>query len=215
VALTLSNGTTVSISNGFDAAKTISATTNATPGVSTSTAHGFNDGDYVVVNSGWVRLSERVVRVDNATANTFDLEGIDTSNTSIYPAGGGTGSAKRVTGWTQLTQILSSSSTGGEQQFWEGQFLEGDRQIRIPTTKSAAGISFTIADDPTLPGYVLAKQANDDRLPRAVMLTLANGAKLLYNAYISLSTIPSLNVNEPMQVEVTLSLLADPSRYAS
>ena len=215
MALTLSNGTTVSISNGVDAAKTITATTNANPGVSTSTAHGFNDGDYVVVNSGWVRLSERVVRVDNAATDTFELEGIDTSNTSIYPAGGGAGSAKKVVGWTQLTQILSSSSTGGEQQFWEGQFLEGDRQIRIPTTKSAAGISFTIADDPTLPGYVLAKQANDDRLPRAVMLTLANGAKLLYNAYISLSTIPSLNVNEPMQVEVTLSLLADPSRYAS
>lgn len=215
MALTLSNGTTVSISNGFDAAKTISATTNANPGVSTSPAHGFIDGDYVVVNSGWVRLSERVVRVDNAASDTFELEGVDTSNTSIYPAGGGAGSAKLVTGWAQLTQILSSSSTGGEQQFWEGQFLEGDRQIRIPTTKSAAGISFTIADDPSLPGYILAKQANDDRLPRAVMLTLANGAKLLYNAYISLSTIPSLNVNEPMQVEVTLSLLADPSRYIS
>ena len=215
MAISLSNGTTVSISNGFDAAKTITATTNASPGVATSTAHGFNDGDYVVVNSGWVRLSERVVRVDNSTVNTFDLEGVDTSNTTIFPAGGGAGSAKKVAGWTQLTQILSSSSTGGEQQFWEGQFLEGDRQIRIPTTKSAAGISFTIADDPSLPGYILAKQANDDRLPRAVMLTLANGAKLLYNAYISLSTIPSLNVNEPMQVEVTLSLLADPSRYIS
>jgi len=215
LALTLSNGTTVSISNGFDAAKTISATTNADPAVATSTAHGYSNGDYVVVSSGWVRLSERVVRVDGSATDSFELEGIDTSNTTIYPSGGGAGTAKRVTGWTQLTQILSSSSTGGEQQFWEGQFLEGDRQIRIPTTKSAAGISFTIADDPTLPGYILAKEANDDRMPRAVMLTLANGAKLMYYAYISLSTIPSLNVNEPMQVEVTLSLLADPTRYAS
>lgn len=215
MALTLSNGTTVSISNGFDAAKTISATTNADPAVATSTAHGYSNGDYVVVSSGWVRLSERVVRVAGSATDSFELEGIDTSNTTIYPSGGGAGTAKRVTGWTQLTQILSSSSTGGEQQFWEGQFLEGDRQIRIPTTKSAAGISFTIADDPTLPGYILAKEANDDRMPRAVMLTLANGAKLMYYAYISLSTIPSLNVNEPMQVEVTLSLLADPTRYAS
>ena len=72
-----------------------------------------------------------------------------------------------------------------------------------------------MADDPNLPGYQLAKQANDDRLPRAVMITLSNGAKLLYNAYISLSTIPSLTVNEAMTVEVTLSLLADPTRYAN
>ncbi|WP_242691098.1 phage tail protein [Lysobacter enzymogenes] len=72
-----------------------------------------------------------------------------------------------------------------------------------------------VADDPTLPGYLIAKAANDDRLPRAIRITLANGAVLLYNAYISLSTIPSLTVNELMSVQVTLSLLAEPVRYAS
>lgn len=95
------------------------------------------------------------------------------------------------------------------------QFLESDSEKRIPTTKSAAGITFTVADDPTLPGYILAKQANDDRLPRAVLVTLSNGGKLLYNAYISLSVIPSLTVNELMAVEVTLSLLGEPVRYSS
>lgn len=215
MAISLPNGSTVSISNGFGAAKTITATTNANPGVVSSTAHGFTDGTYVVIESGWARLNERIVRVDAPALDSFSMEGIDTSNTTIYPSGGGTGSAQAVSGWTQLAQILGSTSTGGEQQFWTGQLLEGDREIRIPTTKTAAGITFTVADDPTLPGYILAKEANDDRLPRAVMVTLSNGAKLLYYAYISLSTIPSLTVNEAMTVEVTLSLLADPTRYAS
>lgn len=215
MAISLPNGSTVSISNGFGTAKTITATTNADPGVVSSAAHGYTDGDYVVIESGWARLNERIVRVDSAATGTFAMEGIDTSNTTIYPSGGGTGTATEITGWTQLAQILGSTSTGGEQQFWTGQLLEGDREIRIPTTKTAAGITFTVADDPTLPGYILAKEANDDRLPRAVMVTLSNGAKLLYYAYISLSTIPSLTVNEAMTVEVTLSLLADPTRYAS
>ena len=215
IAISLPNGSTVSISNGFGTAKAITATTNANPGVASSAAHGYANGDYVVISSGWARLNDRVVRVADQASGTFSMEGVDTTLTSIYPAGGGTGSAKSVTGWTQLAQILGSNSSGGEQQFWEGQLLEGDRQIRIPTTKSAAGITFTVADDPNLPGYQLAKQANDDRLPRAVMITLSNGAKLLYNAYISLSTIPSLTVNEAMTVEVTLSLLADPTRYAN
>lgn len=215
MAVYLPNGSTVSIASGYGAEKTISAITNANPGVATSAAHGFSDGDYIDVVSGWARLTDRIVRVDDSTTGTFELEGIDTSSTSLFPTGGGAGTCREITGWTQLAQILDSTSEGGEQQYWTGQFLESDREIRIPTTKSAAGINFQIADDPTLPGYQLAKVANDDREPRAVMITLSNGQKLLYKAYISLSLIPSLTVNEAMTVGVTLSLLGDPVRYAS
>lgn len=215
MAVYLPNGSTVSIASGYGAEKTISAITNASPGVATSAAHGFSDGDYIDVVSGWARLTDRIVRVDGSTTGTFELEGIDTSSTSLFPTGGGVGTCREITGWTQLAQILDSTSEGGEQQYWTGQFLESDREIRIPTTKSAAGINFQIADDPSLPGYQLAKVANDDREPRAVMITLSNGQKLLYKAYISLSLIPSLTVNEAMTVGVTLSLLGDPVRYAS
>jgi hypothetical protein len=117
--------------------------------------------------------------------------------------------------WTQLAQILGSASSGGEQQFLEYQLLESDTQQRIPTTKSASGLSFTVADDPALPGYQLASAANDDRLPRAVRITLPSGATIFYNAYISLNKTPTLTVNEIMAVEVTLSLLSDPMRYAA
>ena len=215
MAVYLPNGSTVSIASGYGSEKTISAITNANPGVATSAAHGLTDGDYIDVVSGWARLTDRIVRVDGATTGTFELEGIDTSSISLFPNGGGAGTCREITGWTQLAQILDSTSEGGEQQYWTGQFLEGDREIRIPTTKSAAGINFQIADDPTLPGYQLAKVANDDREPRAVMITLSNGQKLLYKAYISLSLIPSLTVNEAMTVGVTLSLLGDPVRYAA
>ena len=132
---------------------------------------------------------------------------------ALAGAAGGAGSIREITGWTQLSQILSSSSSGGEQQFLEYQLLESDAQKRIPTFKSAAGLSFSIADDPTLAGYILASAANDDRLPRAVKITLPSGSVILYNAYVSLNKTPSLTVNEVMACEVTLSLLAEPVRY--
>ena len=175
----------------------------------------FTTGDYVEVTSGWSRLTQKVVRLSVASGTGFSLEGIDTTLTSIYPALGGVGTARKISGWTQLSQVLSSSSSGGEQQFLEYQLLEGDSQKRIPTVKSAAGLTFSVADDPTLAGYILASAANDDRLPRAVLITLPSGAKLLYNAYISLNKTPSLSVNEIMAVEVTMSLLAEPVRYIS
>lgn len=215
MAISLPNGALVAIANGYGSALTVSGITNANPAVATSTGHGLVDGDIIEVTSGWSRLTEKVVKVDQLTADTFSLVGIDTSLTSIYPSGGSAGSVRKVSGWTQLAQILDSSSSGGEQQFLEYQLLEGDAQKRIPTFKSAAGLTFSVADDPDLPGFILASAANDDRLPRAVRIVLPSGATIYYNAYISLNKTPTLTVNQIMAVEVTLSLLAEPVRYSA
>lgn len=166
------------------------------------------------MTSGWSKLTNKIIRAAGVVTGTFELEGISTVPSSFAP-GGGAGTSRKVTGWTQLAQITNSSSSGGEQQFLEYQFLEADSSVRIPTFKSAAGVDFDVADDPTLPGYILAKAANDDRIPRAVRIQLASGAVLYYNAYIGLSTSPTLTVNQLMTNKVTLSLTADPTRYAS
>lgn len=216
MSVQLPNGALVAIASGYDALDVMSAITNANPGVSTLAAsHGITAGDYLEVTSGWSRLTNKIVRAGTVATNDVPLLGIDTTSTSVYPAGGGAGSVRRISGWTQLSQILSSSTSGGEQQFLEYQFLESDAQKRIPTFKSASGLTFSVADDPTQPGYILASTANDDRLPRAVRISLPGGSVILYNAYISLNKTPSLTVNELMAVEVTLSLLAEPVRYAS
>jgi hypothetical protein len=213
MSVSLPNGALISIASGYGAVLTVSAISNASPAVATSAGHGLANGDFVEITSGWSRLTNKVVRIAGVTTNTFNLENIDTTLTSIYPALGGTGSAREVTGYTQLSQILNSSSNGGEQQFLEYQFLESDAQKRIPTFKSAAGLTFSVADDATQPGYVLASVANDDRLPRAVKATLPSGGVISYNAYISVNKTPSLTVNELMAVEATMSLLAEPVRY--
>jgi hypothetical protein len=215
----LPNGATVFIASGYAAVRPITALSNFNPAEARlAPGHGVANGDFVEIVSGWSKLDGKVVRatgVGSSPSDSIDLEGIDTSSTSLYPAGSGTGSLREISGWTQVQQILTASSEGGEQQFLTYQFLESDAEKRIPTFKTAAGITFTVADDPTLPGYIIAKAANDDRAARAVRVTLSNGQKLLYNAYISLSTIPSLTVNELMTNEATLSLLAEPVRYTS
>lgn len=215
MAVTVPNGSIIAIENGSANAVVLSGVSNANPAVgTTSAAHGLQVGDIVEVVSGYSRLTNKIVRVGAVpTTTTFTMEGIDTTSTTIYPANAGAGTVAKVSGFTQLAQILNSSSSGGEQQFLEYQFLEADAQQRIPTFKNAAGLTFTVADDPALPGYQLARVANDDRLPRAVRVTLPNGSIILYNAYISLGVIPTLTVNELMSVEVSLSLLGSPTRY--
>lgn len=215
MAVSLPNGSLVAIASGYGTVRNITALSNANPGVATSVAHGYANGSFLEITSGWSRLTNKVVRASGVVADTFALEGIDTTSTSIYPAGSGTGTVRSVTGFTQLAQITNSASSGGEQQFLNYQFLEDDAEKSIPTFKSAARITFTVADDPLLPGFIIARAANDDRARRAVRITLSNGSILLYNAFVSIGTIPSLTVNELMTVEVTLSLLAEPVRYTS
>lgn len=214
-AVSLPNGSLVAIASGYGAVKAMTALSNANPGVATLEAsHGIVLNDIMEVTSGWSRLTDRIVKAGTPSTNDIPLVGINTTSTTIYPAGSGTGSIREITGWTQLAQILNSSSSGGEQQFLEYQFLEADSKKRIPTFKNPSGLEFQVGDDPTLAGYILAQAANDDRLPRAVRVTLPSGAVILYNAYISLNETPSLTVNELMAVTATLSLLSQPVRYA-
>jgi hypothetical protein len=215
MAVKLPNGSIVAIASGYTPLIDVSAATNANPAVLTTDTQSYAAGDIAEVTSGWSRLNSRIVRLSAATSTSATLDGVDTTSTQAYPAGGGTGSIRTVSGWTQLAQIVGSTSEGGEQQFTTYQFLEADAEVRIPTNKSASGVTFTVADDPTLPGYVLAQTANEDRVPRAIRITFPDGSIFLMNAYISLAPMPSLNVNEIMTVQATLSLLAPPVRYAS
>ncbi len=215
MAASLPNGSTLFIGSAYGSALTVSALTNANPGVATSTAHGLSNGDYVVVTSGWSRLNNRLVRVAGVTANTFELEGINTTDTDIYPSGSGIGSVREVTTFTQITQVLQPTSQGGEQQFLAYQFLEDDAQTEIPTTKTAGGFNFSVADDPTLTGYIAMAAANDDREARALRVNLANGSKLCYYAYLTLNETPSLTVNELMACQATARFLNKPTRYTT
>lgn len=191
----------------------MSAISNAAAAVATlESSHGVIVNDILEVTSGWSRLDKKIVRASAVATNDITFEGVVTTSTTTYPAGTGTGTVREITAWTQLSQILTTSSSGGEQQFLEYQLLEADSQKRIPTTKSARGLTFSVADDPTLAGQIVAAAANDDRLYRAIRVTLPSGGLIYYNAYISMGE-PTLTVNQIMAVELTLSLVATATRY--
>lgn len=77
------------------AAKTITGVTRANPGVVTSAAHGFSNGQEIYIDNvgGMTQLNARNFIVANATANTFTLKDafgtdIDTTGFTAYTSGG-------------------------------------------------------------------------------------------------------------------------------
>ncbi|TDV70190.1 phage tail protein [Pseudomonas sp. LP_7_YM] len=213
MAFKLPNGAILEIATTLAAANAVSAISNASPAVATAAAHGLKDGDVVVVRSGWTRLNDKAVRVTGSDTGTFKLEGIDTTKTTVYAAGAGTGSVRAVTAWAQISQITEVASTGGEQQFATFGFLEEDEDRQVPTTKSPVSMTFTVADDPLLPYVAVCETADQDKDARALRLTLPNGSVMYYNAYVSITSTPTLSRNNIMTRVITLSLASRPTRY--
>ncbi|MBX9849592.1 MAG: phage tail protein, partial [Rhodocyclaceae bacterium] len=159
-------------------------------------------------------INGQVARVSAATTTSVTLEGVNTTSVQQYPVGSGIGTVRKVNSYTQLSQIVTSAASGGEQQFVTFQFLEANSESQIPTKKTALAMSLSVADDVTLPGYIIAKAANDDKQPRAVKFSLPGGGIISHNAYITVTDLPSLTQNEIMANTVTMSLVAQPIRYA-
>ena len=216
MSVSLPNGSTVAIASGYGSANAFSTISNATEAVISDADHTFVNGDIVEITSGWVRLNNRIARVKSVSAGvSYTLEGVDTSNTTRFPPGGGAGSARKVSGFQQITQILGSNSNGGEQQFKSYKLLEEGEERRIPTSKSARGYSFEVADDTAQPHYAILTAADEDRAPRAIRLAFANGGYSYMNCYVTMNPEPTLTVDEIMALEVTLSLLAKSTRYTA
>ena len=72
------------------AAKTITGATAANPVVITSNSHGFSNGDKVIISGvlGMTELNNREFTVAGATANTFQLSGVNGSGFTAYTSGG-------------------------------------------------------------------------------------------------------------------------------
>jgi uncharacterized protein (TIGR02217 family) len=72
-----------------DSTKTITAITQANPGVVTATAHGFSNGNLIYIDSvaGMTQVNGVVFTIAGVTANTFQL-GVNTTSYTAYSSGG-------------------------------------------------------------------------------------------------------------------------------
>lgn len=215
MAFSIPDGTTIHLGTTFGTPVAITGISNAATAVATAAGHGFVDGDIIVLKSGWQRINERVFRVAASAAGTFQLEGLDTSDTSAFPSGTSSGSAMKVTAFTQVSQIIGISTSGGEQQFATVSPLESDFEIQIPTMYSAQSISMEIGDDPSLAGYQALKKAADARAIRPLLMQNKNGSKIYYYGYVSLNETPTKNKGQVDTVKSSFSLLSRPTRYAA
>ena len=111
------SGLKLYMESAIAAAKTISGITKAAPGIISSTAHGFANGDNVLLEiQGMVELHGYLCKVVSTTTDTFQVAdvngttGIDTTLFSTFTSG----TAKKVTLGTSITGVQDFNFAGGE-----------------------------------------------------------------------------------------------------
>ena len=137
MSLIIADGTQLALASAYGTASNTTATSNAANAVFTQAAgHGLAVGDFVEISSAWPGIDGRIARISTLATNDATLEGIDTSDTNKYPTGGGTGTLRKITTWQALAQVTGLETQGGEQQYFDYQFLDQLQQRRVPTSQA-------------------------------------------------------------------------------
>lgn len=209
-------GTTFFIASAYGPAKNVTAVSNATEAVVSSTAHGYAVGDIVEVTSGWGRLNRRNFRVKSVTSDAFALEGQDTTNTTFYPAGGGVGTVRKITTFTQITSVMSPQSSGGEPKTVNYKFVESDVEYSINDGFGATSYTMNLdADSIGSAGYTACKTLTEVQTDTCLKMVTRSGSIILQPCTVALNEAVKLQDGQINQVTVAFNGNNRLTRYAA
>lgn len=209
-------GSTFFVASTIAAAKTVSSVTNATEAVVTSTAHGYSNGDIVIMFSGWGRLNKRAFRIKSVTTDTFVLEGCDTSSTTFFPAGSGIGTVQKISTWTQVTTVMNPKTNGGDPKKVTYKFIESDVEYSINDGFAATDYEIELdADSIGGAGYTALKSLTDLQTDTVLRIITKSGSFNLIPCTVALNESVQMQEGQINRVKAVFNGNNRAVRYAS
>lgn len=216
MAITKTTGTQFYIGSTYGTQFTVTAITNANPAVATlSASHGVIVGDFIELTSGWDLANGRVFRISAVSTNDVTLEGFNTSDTSKYPTGTGTGTGREITAWTQITQVTADYSiSGGDQNFADTTTISNLIRQQIPTDRNPMTCTLPHFYDSAASWRTTVRAASEAATPYVFRMVFPNSSRLVVGAYWSLRDVPT-NTDSTLRDEVALTFIGQPTVYAT
>ena len=204
----LPNGSQIFVENKRDAEKNATDVSNAKDPVFTIADGGLAKNDYVIVTtSDWGKLVNRVLRVKEVAENSITMEGVDTSDTNVFPDGEIKATVAKITGWSEIPCVQDLAQDGGEQQYYNYQCLSDDQEQQLPTFKSAVSLTYTFAHEYDNPIYPLLRKADETGAITALRMYIPKAQEMrLWAGVLSFNEIPQTAVNEMETVSLSVSL---------
>lgn len=211
---TLWKSVAVAIESALATALTITAISKANPGVVTYTGTDPANGEYVKLTIvGMYQLDGVIARVADVDtgANTFELEGIDTTLYDTFVSG----TAEVITFGTNLTTATSINASGGDFDFIDVTTIHDNVKKQIPGLANPAVYTMDQLWDPSDAAFAALKTASDNQQQKAIRFTFANGKKLLFLGYIGSSGLPVGSAQDKVTTQTVITGFGKPTVYAS
>lgn len=151
MAVLTNSGLAMAMESAIASPVTITGITKANPGVVTAAAHGYSDGDVILVEcEGMIELNDCLFVVMNKTTDTFQLEnpagtaGIDTTNYNTFTSG----TAKKLTLGITLSGVQDFSPQGGDITFQDITTVHDKTKKQIVNGANPMSYNLTMQWDP-------------------------------------------------------------------
>lgn len=194
---------------------TFTAISKANPGVVTySGADILNNGDYAVLTTqGMFEVNDRIFRVANVNtaANTFELEGEDTTSYNTFTSG----SCQAITFGSSFNAVQNINVSGGEFEFADVTTIHDNTRKRVPTITSPLSFAMDNLFDLTDPGFIEVNKAYKAKAKRAIRLRFGTGAKMVLLGYGGATGVPTGQAQGVVQTKVAIEAQNIPTVYST
>lgn len=209
-------GTLFFVASAFASSKTTTVATNAAECVITSAAHGYSNGDIVEMSSGWGRMHLRDFRIKSVTTDTFVLEGFDTTNTGFFPTGSGLGSVRKISTFTQITQVMNPQSSGGDPKNVTYKYTESDTENTINDGFSATNYTLELdADAISTAGYAALLALTQVQTTTCMKMLQRSGSVIYQPCTVALNESVQFQDGQINRVKAAFNGTNKLTRYAS
>jgi len=219
MAVTKWSNVAIAMQSALAAAKTLTAITKASPGVVSSTAHGYSNGDFVYLDvQGMWQLHGRVFRVASVATDTFQLEDVS-GGTGLSTAAFDTftsGSAYKITFGTSITTATSMNVSGGDYSMIDTTTIHGNQKSEVPGLPNSLSMTFDNLWDPTDAGQAAMKSASDAQAIRAFKFTFGTGGKIMvFAGYVGFAGAPAGSAQDKVTSQAVITAHGTPTYYSA
>lgn len=210
---TLWKNVAIAMQSAIASPETITGITKANPGVVSSTAHGYTNGDTIYLDvQGMHQVNGRAVRVAGATTDSYQLEGVDTTLFDTFS----TGTSAKVTMGTSITTATSINGSGGDFDFEDTTTIHANQRTQVPKLPNPATYTMDNIWDITDAGQAACKAASDAQALRVFSFTFGTGGKKMYFAgYVGASLMPGGQAQGLVTTSIVITMFGSPTYYAS
>ena len=216
MAYTSPAGTKFYLTTTFASAKTATSMSNANPcSVDVSGSHGYSTNNEVMVTSPWEEITNMIVRVTSVDTDTFTLQGVNTSNTTLFVAAGGVGTTFQLaSSWVEIPQVLTVGSSGGDMRTIQVNPIARRNGIVLPDGFNAVQMNFTIGHDVSLSNWATLQDISRTQTLCGFKMVKPNGAATYAYGYFMLSESVTQQQGQADSVAASFFAQGRPISYA-